>query len=189
MNINKVLSPIRVGVIIVNKSPYKGSRYVRYPNKLQLVYDENFPNHLKCKHLSLMYLFVVNGIIYKIGQSSTKSGIDGCMKFYMIAGQDDPGINRFAINYLIRDELNKGNLVEVYMYYKDTISEPVPTLFGYENAEVVVSAKVMEERSLAHYLTSEGEYPKWNYQESHKSYPNEIHEAFVEYKANRKKKT
>ena len=174
-----------MGNVIFDESPYKGNRYVRYPNKLKLVYDENFPKQLRCKYVSLIYLFVINGIIYKIGQSSGKEGINSCMHFYMISGQDDPGINRFAINYLIRDELNKGNLVEVYMYYKDIISEPVPTLFGYENAEVAVSAKRMEELSLAQYLASEGEYPKWNYQESNKSYPNEIHEAFVEYKANR----
>jgi hypothetical protein len=187
MKINQVLNTIRVGEVIVNKSPYNGNRYVLYPNKLKLVYDKNFPKQLKRKHVSLIYFFVVNGIIYKIGQSSNKSGIDGCMSFYMSAGQDDPGINRFAINYLIRNELENGNLVEVYMKYVDTIQVTVEGLFMKKTIEVPISAKGMEEISISEYISMEGEFPKWNYQESSISLPIEIHELFGQYKINRKK--
>lgn len=131
--------------------------------------------------MSLIYIFVVNNIIYKIGQSSCKSGISGCVGFYLKSGQDDPGINRFTINWFIRDEIKKGNKVEVYMVYMDLIKTEVHGLFENEICEVAISAKAMEELFLKQYFKHEGHYPEWNYQESGKALPSEITSAFGEY--------
>lgn len=188
MNIIDVPNAIRVGEIVHGTDEYAGPKHVLYQTKLVLNYDDNFPKKLKNKHVSLVYILCVNGEIYKIGQSSTKSGIQGCMGFYLNAGQDDPGINRFAINWFMRDELDKGNKVEVYMIYMEPITVEVPGLFKSETIVVPVSAKGIEENCISQYNTIEGCYPRWNYQETGVALPSEIHEAFGQYKIDRKTK-
>jgi hypothetical protein len=188
MLICDVPNVIRVGEIVHGTTPYSGEKHVFHETNLSLNYDHNFPSDLKYKHLSLVYIFCVNGEIYKIGQSSTKSGIQSCIKFYLNAGWDDPGINRFAINWFIRDELNKNNKVEVYMIYMEPILVEVPGLFQSKKIVVPVSAKGIEELCLMQYNTIEGCYPKWNYQENGIPLPNYIHETFGQYKIDRKTK-
>jgi len=188
MLITDVPNALRVGEIAYNPKKYTGSRHVYYTNSLLLDFDHRFPKELKSKQVSMAYIICVNEEIYKIGQSSTKSGIQGCMGFYLGAGQDDPGINRFAINWFMREELDKGNKVEVYMIYMDPIVIDVPGLFKSEKVTVPVSAKGIEENCLVQYNTIEGHYPKWNYQETGASLPSAIHEAFGQYKIDRKTK-
>jgi hypothetical protein len=188
MLISEIPTSIRVGEIVFGTEYYTGEKHVFHKTKLILNYDNNFPKYLKSKQVSLVYLFCVNEEIFKIGQSSSKSGIQGCMNFYLNAGQDDPGINRFAINWFIREELNKGNKVEVYMIYMEPIKIKVPGLFNFKEVEVPVSAKGIEENCLSEYSDIENKYPKWNYQESNVGLPDIIHEAFGQYKIDRKKK-
>lgn len=188
MQITDVPNVIRVGEVVHGTDVYSGPKHVLYQTKLILNYDANFPKKLKNKHVSLVYILCVNGEIYKIGQSSTKSGIQGCMNFYLNAGQDDPGINRFAINWFMRQKLEDGNKVEVYMIYMEPIVIEVPGLFKSEQVVVPVSAKGIEENCLSQYNAIEGCYPKWNYQETGVALPAEIHEAFGQYKIDRKKK-
>ena len=151
MNISNVKTAIRVGKIIENPNIYQGDKYVLYQNSLKLIYDLNFPKELKSKQVSLIYFFVVDGNIVKIGQSSNRYGIQGCMNFYLIAGQDDPGLNRFAINYLIRKSLKNGSNVELYMKYQEPIKTKIEGMFGSKIIEVPVSAKAMEELSINEY--------------------------------------
>ncbi|CAF34303.1 hypothetical protein S-PM2d238, partial [Synechococcus phage S-PM2] len=186
MQISDIPNATRVGEIVHGTQPYSGPKHVFYKTKLVLNYDPSFPKSLKTKQLSMVYILCVDGEIYKIGQSSTKSGIQGCMNFYLNAGQDDPGINRFAINWLIRDELDKGSKVEVYMIYMEPIIVEVPGLFKTSKMSVPVSAKGIEETCLMQYNVIEDCYPKWNYQETGENLPNQIHEAFGQYKIDRK---
>jgi hypothetical protein len=188
MNVSDIPNAIRVGEIVHGTDTYSGPKHVLYKTKLVLNYDSNFPKKLKNKHVSLVYILCVNGEIYKIGQSSTKSGIQGCMGFYLNAGQDDPGINRFAINWFMREQLDQGNKVEVYMIYMEPIVVEVPGLFKSEQMVVPVSAKGIEENCLMQYNAIEGCYPKWNYQETGVALPSIIHEAFGQYKIDRKTK-
>lgn len=159
-----------------------------YSSPLEVKYDPTFPKKLKNKHVSLVYIFCVEGDVYKIGQSSTASGIGGCLGFYMSAGMDDPGINRFAINWLMRDELAKDKKVEVYMIYMEPIMVKVPGLFTTEHMVVPVSAKGMEETCLKQYQEVEKTFPKWNFQELGHSLPEHIHVAFGQYKKDRKER-
>ena len=181
MNISEVKKTIRVGEIVMGSKKYKGNNYVFYDTALGFIYDKNFPKKLKNKYVALVYIFVVNGIIYKIGQSSCKTGISSCIGNYLKSGQDDPGINRFAINWFIRDEIKKGNKVEVFMIYKDLIETEIPGLFEDEINEVAISAKKMEELCLKQYFKREDCYPEWNYQESRRALPSVITSAFGEY--------
>jgi hypothetical protein len=189
MNISNVKTAIRVGKIIENPNIYQGDKYVLYQNSLKLIYDLNFPKELKSKQVSLIYFFVVDGKIVKIGQSSCVDGIKGCMNFYMIAGQDDPGLNRFAINYLIRKSLQRGGNVELYMKYQEPIKTKIQGMFGSKIMEVPVSAKGMEDLALTEYLNIEKKYPLWNYQESKVGIPSKIQTIFGKYKIDRKLKS
>lgn len=188
IKIEQVPGILRVGEVIINPKSYRGKRYVLYPNSLKIDWDSNFPLHLKKKQVSMVYFIVVNGIIYKIGQSSTGSGIEGCMNFYNNAGQDDPGLNRFVINYLIRKEIECGNKVEIYMIYNEPILIEVRGLFTCETAYEIISPKKMEQKCLDEYLDIVGNYPIWNYQENKKTIPSEIHKMFGNYKIDRKVK-
>jgi len=185
MNITTAKNCIRVGQIVLGETDFKGNSYVLHRNALKLIYDENFPKHLKNEHLALVYLFVINNIIYKIGQSSAKNGIAGCMSFYLKSGQDDPGINRFFINLLIREELEKGNKVEVYMAYMMKEKKEVLGLTHNEIIDVAMNAKAIEEVFIAQYFQIEKKYPKWNHQENNEPIPSAITEAFGEYKIKR----
>ena len=188
MHISHVPNAIRVGEIVNGTKVYSGPKHVLYSTSLVINYDRNFPKQLKSKHVSLVYILCVNGEIYKIGQSSTKSGIQGCMGFYLNAGQDDPGINRFAINWFMREELKKGNCVEVYMIHMEPIVIEVPGLFQSKSVTVPVSAKGIEETCLEQYSKIESKFPQWNYQETGIALPDYIHEAFGQYKIDRKSK-
>jgi hypothetical protein len=188
MEISFISSAIRVGYVIENPNIYKGSKYVLYSNGLKLIYDSNFPKNLKSKHLSLIYFFVINGKIYKIGQSSGKDGIKGCMGFYLNAGQDSSGPNRFAINYLVRECMKNGDKIEIYMKYEAPIKREVEGLFSKEIREVPPSAKDMEEVAMKDFKSIENEYPLWNFQERGVIIPNEIQKIYQNYKSNRDKK-
>ena len=188
MQISHVPGVTRVGEITLNGKEYKGKKHVFYKRKLALDYDANFPKELKRKHVSLVYIFCVDGEIYKIGQSSCGTGIQGCMGFYLDSGTDDPGNNRFAMNLLIREKLTAGNKVEVYMIYMEPIEVEVPGLFKTEKMIVPVSAKGIEETCLSQYNAIEGCVPQWNFQENDDTIPDHIHEAFGQYKIDRKVK-
>lgn len=182
MNISKVKKALRVGEIQNGKKAYTGKKNVYHKVALELIFDKKFPNEFKKKHLTLVYLFTVNKIIYKIGQSSGKTGISSCIAFYLNSGQDDPGLNRFSINWLIREELIKKNKVEVYMVYTDLIKVKLPGLIEDVELMVPISAKGMEEIFMTQYNRLTGSYPPWNYQESGNPLPRKIHTAFGEYK-------
>jgi hypothetical protein len=182
MKIGLVKNALRIGEIKNGTKAYAGKKYVYYKFALELVYDKHFPKEFKRKHLTLVYIFTVNGVIYKIGQSSGKSGISGCIGFYLIAGQEDPGINRFSINWFIRKELKNKNKVEVYMVYMDLIKAVVPGLNKDVEIMVPISAKGMEEIFMEQYNELTNSYPVWNYQETGKPLPSDIHIAFGKYK-------
>jgi hypothetical protein len=188
MKITDVPNAFLVGKIVKSTKKYSGKKHVFHEYALQLDYDSNFPSHLRKKHLSIAYIFAVNKIIKKIGQTSGKNGIDGCINFYARSGQDDPGINRFAVNWVIREELEKGNQVDVYMIYMDLIEVSVPGLFRHETIFTPVSAKGIEEVCMRQYKEVEKSYPDWNYQESDTKLPHYIHEAYGQYRIDRSKK-
>lgn len=187
MKISAVKNTMRVGEIKIGDIDYRGSSHVFHKKALEITYDKNFPNDLKRKHLSLIYIFTVNGEIFKIGQSSGKSGISGCLGFYLKSGQDDPGINRFSVNIFIREEIKKGNKVEVYMVYMDLVKVKVPGLFEDEVIDVPISAKGMENIFMKQYYSKEKKYPRWNYQENAESLPSDVSDSYGIYKSKRAK--
>ena len=183
MNINEIKGAIKVGKIRVGDKNYTGKKHVYHKKKLVLDYDEKFDNDLKKKQCIIIYFFTINDKIYKIGQSSGKGGISACMNFYLGAGQDDPGLNRFAINWLIREELKKKNRGDVYMLYEEGFEIETLGLFQKKRKVFAVSpAKSMEAECLKDFKEKNGSIPPWNAQEGARKIPSHIANAFGEYK-------
>ena len=187
MNISEVSNAIYVGEVAESTKVYSGNRYVKYDKKLVIEYDDKFPKELRKKHVSMVYIINVNDVIYKIGQSSAEDGIHGCMSFYMGAGQDDPGQNRFTINYLMREELNLNKTIKIYFIYMDQVQVEVPGLNCKELVWTPVSAKAIEQLCLSQYKESTSKLPVWNFQEKGEAIPTHIRESFADYKNKRTK--
>ena len=87
-----------------------------------------------------------------------------------------PSIRSFGINQLVYEAVTKGEEVSVYMITSEQVSAPVKGLFGTE--QMSISAfKEMEEKCIADYVASEGNFPAWNYQEAGKAWEQYIQEA------------
>ena len=198
MTSSELKNAIRVGKVKVNPNPpdpnskkkKKSAKppYYAYPTSLMLEYDANFPK-IKTKRYAIVYFILVNDVVYKIGQTSNSTGISGCVAGYMNAGMDDAGPNRFTINYLMRDELKKGNKIEFYMLYEKPIKVEITTMLGVKKmVESPVDAKNMEVECIKEYRSlHNNKLPIWNYQESSKTTPQQIAEAYGNYKSQRAK--
>jgi len=180
---------IRVGNITLNGRKVNSKRYTKYDKTLGFKWDEDLDENLKTNMLSIVYFIVVNKDIYKIGMTMGKGGIKSCLDFYLSAGTDEPGYNRFTINWLLRKELNNGKEVEVYMMYEEPIKMQVKTLTSYTECSVLIDGKILEHNCKEDYKKIYGNYPKWNYQENGEVINEQISNEFGEYKLNRKNKT
>ena len=182
MNIARHQSAIRVGSVHVGTRLKKSKGYIRYPTGLVMEWDDQFPKELRRRHLGIVYFLCVDGEIKKIGQTSAKSGIKSCMDFYFNAGSDDPSDTRFAINYLMREEIAKGRLVEVYIQYEEPLQVMTKGITSSTMMEVAISPKAMEQLCQEDFVASEGRFPEWNFQEAGLALPAPIPEIFAEYK-------
>jgi hypothetical protein len=187
MNINNIDEAIFIGSIVDNPKSYSGNKHVHYSHKLMVNYSQNLPSGLVNRHLSIVYFVCVDDIVYKIGQTSGKGGIKACMSFYCGAGQDDCGPNRFTINALIREELSKGNKVDVYMKYIEPITISVSGIDRQHTLVVPISAKALEHAHLMDYEQRMGCLPAWNFQEAGHPVPAHINEQFASYRQLRAK--
>ena len=115
LNIGQFQNITRVGQIIEGTKLVKSKKYILYPTTLNLKWDNNFELQKEC--LSIVYIFTVDGIITKIGKTDGNGGIAAGLSFYLNAGTDDPGLNRFVINRFMRDAIEQDQKVEVYMFY------------------------------------------------------------------------
>ena len=174
LNINKFPDVIRVGEIIKGTKLVKSKKYVLYNSTLNVVWDKNFKLKKEC--LSIVYIFTVDSVIKKIGKTDGNGGINAGLSFYLNAGTDDPGLNRFVINRFMREAIEQKHKVEVYMFYLNKVKLEIPTLFGKKIKEVRINSMEMESESLHSYHTQTGKYPDWNYQEAGFSLPGRLHE-------------
>jgi|TARA_B110000285_G_C14883971_1_gene495272 hypothetical protein len=186
MKISEFANQEYVGRFVEHNKEYGGTKHVRHKRKLKLVTDQP----LAKKELSICYMMVVGGEVKKIGQTSGKDGIFGCMSFYGGAGQDDPSQTRYSINLLIREEMERGNTVEIYFQYEELKEMTFNGATGDVTKKVLMSAKFIEDDCVEHYKEVTGGYPDWNFQEDGKktSYPIRIKEDFANYVNMRKGK-
>lgn len=172
-----------IGNITLSEEKTQNSNNVfDYP--LSMIYNEDFKR--KHDHLSIVYFMVIDGEIKKIGHTNTKSGIDGCLNFYLNAGMDNPGECRFVISYLIREQLKLGKNVEIWIQFSEKkLNYTIP---GKDKLEIISDlppSKEIERVCLFEYYNKEETYPDWNFQELKKPYPIHLQEKFADYKLKR----
>ena len=185
VDINDVPGVTRVGEFKLGTKHYSGKRHVYHPCKLSFVVDTNLSNNLYTQKKSIVYFVVVDDVIKKIGKTSGTGGIKSCINFYCSAGQGDDGPNRFAINWMIREEIQKKNKVEIYMKYLEPICINVQGLFGSREEYAVIDPACMEQLALTQYKEIVGTYPDWNFQECNEPIPRTIQMAHSTYKNTR----
>jgi hypothetical protein len=147
-----------------------------------VVLEEGNKNKFNVKYLSSIsrdelrdscarvYFFVQDGIIKKIGKSSSSGGIRSTMGPYITGGAGSPGASRFIIHLLLEEALENGSKVELYMITSPKVLAKVNGLFGSKDMEIAGSDE-MEDLCMSEYFSKEGKYPDWNFQEKNKSYP------------------
>jgi hypothetical protein len=141
-----------------------------HKNKIKIEYDPERATEELTNEAPRVYLFVVSGVIKKIGGSAAKKGIKGTLGPYLNAMTGSPGPNRYAIHMLVHAALESGKKVELWM-----ISSPkVPaTIFGLSQKKKVqiASFKEMEQLCKEEYRQVKGDYPEWNFQERNTPIP------------------
>lgn len=125
-----------------------------------------------------VYFITSNGEIKKIGGSQDKGGIKGTFSWYINnALSGGPSVRTYGIHILIREELDKGNEVEVYSIFSQKIMAPVKGLFGETIIETNIDFKTMENICKNDYISIMGNYPVWNFQERGDKWPIYIREG------------
>ena len=185
MNISEFIYAVKVGIIIKHDKEYSGKRYVHFKKKLKLKAIVGLETLLKEKN-SIGYFLVINDKVIKIGQTTGTGGLNSCMGFYGCAGQDNPGKTRFAINLLMREEMKKGNVIEVWMQYESPFEKEFKGATSIVTREVLMSAKYIEDDCIKHYYNTTDEYPEWNFQEKGMPMPSWIAEEYARYITKRK---
>jgi hypothetical protein len=154
------------------------------PSKKHLTCQWYIDNDLKKDNRSRIYIITSNGVIKKIGGSECKGGIQSTISFYESANTGKPSISRFAVQWMILEEIKKGNKIEVYFTFIENIKVKVKGLFSEQTIETLPSFKSSEHICLMEYRSIEGSFPEWNNQEGKKkSWPKEIEEEYIKSRA------
>lgn len=139
-----------------------------------------------------VYIITSNGNIKKIGGSQDKGGVKGTLNWYENSAlTGGPSVRTYGIHTLIREELDKGNNVEVYVIISKKITASVKGLFGEKNIQTNVDFKTMENMCKDDYVSEMGSYPEWNFQERGEKWPIYIREGcnLVNLKSTKKSKS
>lgn len=177
MNIKQATNAVRAGEFVLSNHPR---------NKIGIVWDLDLKNKYDInKQHTMAYCFVINDIIYKIGQTDSRSGIKGAMDFYIGAMTGEPGPSRFVCHLLIAEQLLLGNKAEVYVVM---LSEPIkinlPGLYGFEDVETLTASKYIEALCINEFkLQNNHTLPIWNTQEQGASYPELEKKLHADFKA------
>ena len=164
MNIKDVKTSIKIGDFVLKKN---------HKNKIDIKYSPSLDKKILTDNSARIYLITQNGIIKKIGGSTSKGGIKATMNFYISAMTGSPGVPRFIIHLLIEKALIKRSKIELFMITSPRTLAKVSGLFGYKKVEIA-SFKEMENFCKSDYYSREGSYPDWNFQENHQPYPSEL---------------
>lgn len=175
MNIKDVKTAIKIGDFVLRQN---------HRNKIDIKYLSNIENKILTDNSARIYIIVQDGIIKKIGGSTSKGGIKATMSFYTSAMTGSPGRPRFVIHLLIERSLIDKAKVELFMITSPRVIAEVNGLFGSKQM-AIASYKEMEDLCKADYYSKEGEYPDWNFRENNMPYPRELEEQFMLYHQNR----
>lgn len=186
MNIKEVKTAFKVADVVLDKEHEK--RRIKFIF-LDEIFDENkkrLDRKILTSNAGRIYLFVVDGIIMKIGKSKSRGGIKSTMSFYQGGMQGGPSIRTYGIHILLKEVLEKESRVEVYMISCKQAKMYIKGLFGEEEIEVTPDILDMEAKCKIDYLEREGRYPSWNFQENGEVWRQDILKGLNELDRNRK---
>ena len=175
MNINKVKTAFKVADIL-SRNDSNAKNIIKmfwheekngYSTPLKVLKDDS----------GRVYLIVVDGIIYKIGGSQCINGIKGTWSPYCGAMGGSPSVRTYGIPILIREKLDSGSKVELYMITSEDVKAPVKGLFGEEVQNVGIDFKAIEDKCKEDYKKITGHHPVWNFQENNKPWPRYVQEG------------
>jgi len=132
-----------------------------------------------------IYLIVVDGFIYKIGQSECKGGIKTTFSFYEGGLGGSPSIRTFGIHLLIQEELNAGKKIQIYALFIEPIVVMIRGLLSSSQVKTYPQIKEMEDLCREDYKKYHGKYPRWNFQENGDEWYERIQLAYKEQVNNR----
>lgn len=178
MHIQEVKTAIKVGDFALRHN---------HRNKIDIRYASDLSDKTLTDDVARVYLIVQDGIIKKIGGSSSKGGIKSTMMFYISAMTGSPGVPRFVMHLLIERALREKQRVELFMITSPKTLAKISGLFGYKRVPIA-SFKEMENLCKSDYYTRERKYPDWNFQENHKPYPHALAQRHNLYHRQRLKK-
>lgn len=169
MNILEVRTAKRVGEFVLDDQ------------RLGFEWDPSFSAEERRSPNPRVYIFTVDGIIYKIGGSEAKGGIKRTLDFYINGTNGSPGPSRFVTNELIRRELASGKKVEVYIIISPSTRMKVCGLFDCDKEVEVYPFRASEQRCLEEYREKTGEFPPWNFKERGEEYPLDLYREYLSY--------
>lgn len=178
MNIKEVKTAIKIGDFALRQN---------HRNKININYLSNIDKKKLTDGSARIYLIVQDGIIKKIGGSSSKGGIKATMMFYISAMTGSPGVPRFVVHLLIEKALLNKSKVDLYIITSPKTIAKINGLFGSKKVEIA-SFKEMEDLCKSDYFSKKGKYPDWNFQENRKPYPSDLARKHNLYHQNRLRK-
>jgi len=179
MNIEDVKTAIKIGDFVLR---------VNHRNKIDIKYLPDINKKILTDNSARIYLIVQDGIIKKIGGSTSKGGIKATMSFYVSAMTGSPGVPRFVVHLFIEKALRGKSKMELFMITSPRTIAKVSGLFGYKKV-AIASFKEMENLCKSDYYSKEEKYPDWNFQENHRPYPPELakkHNLYHQKRLNKK---
>lgn len=180
MNIKRARTAFKVADIVLDKEHRINHIRINFLSEPRDEKMRKLDKNVLKNNAGRVYIIVVDKVIKKIGGSQSRGGIKATLSFYQSAMQGGPSLRSYGIHLLIKNALEKGKKVEIYMITSQSIDAPVKGLFS-EVKMKVNAFKEMENRCKENYKSVEGDFPEWNYQERGVPWPKEIHQSYVKF--------
>lgn len=187
MNIKDVKTAFKIADVVLDKKHKQNHIKINFLSEIIDEKGKELEKSILKNNAGRVYIIIVDGIIKKIGGSQSKGGIKATLSFYQSAMQGGPSLRSYGIHLLIKESLEKGKSVEIYLITSQSVKAPVRGLFSEEKKNTNVF-KEMENKCKEDYKNIEGDFPEWNYQERAVPWPKKIHESYVKFLTERVKR-
>lgn len=184
MNIKDVKTSFKIADVVLDKKHKQNYIKINFLSELTDEKGKKLDKSILRDDAGRVYIIAVDGVIKKIGGSQSKGGIKATLSFYQSAMQGGPSLRSYGIHLLMKESLEKGKSVEIYLITSQSVKAPVKGLFSEEKKSTNVF-KEMEDKCKEDYKKREGDFPEWNYQERAVPWPKETHESYVKFLAER----
>lgn len=183
MNIKKTKKCFKICDVVLNKEKEHTLSLIVSPRFIDLSGDEH-ENSIYKENVCRNYVITENSEIAKIGQSGAKGGMKQTLEIYKTGGLGGKpscrSIGTWLEMYL---SLLNGNKIEIWMHYWKNVEVEESDFMGNKHKiSVRPDPKQIESLDLKAFYQEEGCYPKWNHQERHEEWPQEVRTLEVECK-------